>query len=113
MYVNLELENANVHIQRASSAQPRARRDRAATTSRHRLFLVLLIVALVSVLVLQVAGSAYEGEVSPDAVDAGAVLRQDAPAADLVPTPDPRGNSSPYALEPMGLSGGGSLQLPK
>jgi hypothetical protein len=113
MYVNLELENANAHTRQHSAGKSPVRRDQAAAGSGHRLFLVLLIVVLASVLVLQVAGSAYELQDSPDTLDAGVVPQPNAPAADLVPTLDPRGNSSPYAHDPIQLSGGGSMQLPK
>ncbi|MFN2290238.1 MAG: hypothetical protein ACK2UC_03495 [Anaerolineae bacterium] len=114
MYVNLELENAGTYPKRISAEPPRDQSERATARSGHRLFLVVLIVALISVLVVQLVGSAYEAGLSADALDAGEGLRSNAPGADLVPTPDPRGNASPYVFEPVRLSGGGgSIQLPK
>lgn len=113
MYVNLELEHAGAYPQQVSADVSKDQSERAIARSGHRLFLVVLIVALISVLVVQLAGSAYEAGLSADAHDAGEGLRPNVPGADLAPTPDPRGNASPYVLEPIRLSGGGSIQLPK
>jgi hypothetical protein len=114
MYVNLELENASAYPQRVSAEPSTDQSERAAARFGHRLFLVVLIVVLISVLALQLAGSAYEAELSSGTLDAGKGLRPNVPGADLVPTLDLRGNASPYVSEPIRLSGsGGSMQLAK
>jgi hypothetical protein len=74
------------------------------------LFLVLLIVVLTVVLVLEVAGSAYETGLGPDA---GSAIQPDAPATDPGPAPDLPGTSSADVSRPVPrqISGDGGLPV--
>ncbi|MCL7454921.1 MAG: hypothetical protein M8467_17940 [Anaerolineae bacterium] len=56
MYVDLELEHSSNRPRQAAGQRQGVQQDRAAAIFRHRLFLILLVVALLGVLAWQVVG---------------------------------------------------------
>jgi len=56
VYVDLELEHSIARPRRAAGERQGVQQDRDAAVFRHRLFLILLVVALLGVLAWQVVG---------------------------------------------------------
>jgi hypothetical protein len=115
MVISIQLGNRTVNSGQVSK---RARRTRAKGTtvmSRRSLFLAALIVVLAALLAVQVAGVGTGADVAPGQVEAAEVSTGDSSlVGNQFPSAQDWVDTSPYAHEPISISGGApGINMPR
>ena len=107
MYISIQLENPKANSRRVSGKERRTGAAGTGTISKRSLVLAVLIAVLLALLAMQAAGVGTRAEVAADQLQAA-----EAPTEDAAPSTREWVHTSPYAQEPISISGGsGSLQL--
>lgn len=107
MAISIQLGNRTVNSGQVSSRARRTRTKGTSVTSRRRLFLAGLVIVLAALLAVQVAGVGTGADVAAGQVQAVEVSAGDsAPVGNQFPSAQSWVDTSPYADEPISISGG-------
>jgi hypothetical protein len=115
MYIGIRLENSKGHSRQAFPRERRTQAKGTAALSKRRLFLAALTILVAALLVVQVAEVGSSADISPGPAQATeASTGEDTPPGDPFPSLQEAVYRSPYAHEPISISGGaGGINLPK
>jgi hypothetical protein len=107
MVISIQWENQSLGSRQASGRERRTRAKWTVVISKRSLFLAALIVVLAALLAVQASGVGTGANVAPGQVQAAdASTAENAPVGDQFPSVQAWVDTSPYAHDPISITGG-------